>query len=312
VKRISKLLLAITLLIFATTGAHAGLKKLGNAGFSFLKVTQSARTAAMGDAYTAVATDINSIYWNPAGLVHITRPTFTFGYNNWMVESKFYSGALAVKLGTQAIGISVVSFTPDPFEETTIFQPNGTGNIIQDSDIAIGLSYAIQFTDRLSFGAQARFIQEKLYTDTNRGIDVSVGTLFYTGFRSLRLAMSLKNFGQDIVIIDDTAFRPLVYNIGVAMEVYGNLGDPVSLTVAADNAFFVDYEGRLHTGAELWLHSLFALRAGWKFNNDTESYTLGFGLKHHVAERPFTLDFSYSDMGDLLDATYRISVGGAF
>ena len=311
-KRIPTFLLAFALLVFAATGAEAGLKKLGNAGFTFLKVTQSARAAAMGDAYTAVATDINSIYWNPAGLIHLTRPTFTLAYNNWMVDSKFYSGALSVKFGNHALGISVVSFTPDAFEETTIFQPKGTGTMIQDSDVAIGLAYAIQFTDRLSFGAHARFIQENLYTSTNRGIDMSVGTLFYTGFRSLRLAMSLKNFGQDIVIIDDTAFRPLVYNIGVAMEVYGNLGDPVSLTVAADNAFFVDYEGRVHTGVELWMHSLLALRGGWKFNNDTESYTLGFGLKYSVAERPFTVDFAYSDMGDLLDPTYRVSIGGAF
>ena len=311
-KRLSTFILAITVLVFAATDAQAGLKKLGNAGFSFLKVTQSARTAGMGDAYTAVANDIHSIYWNPAGLIHLTRPAFTLGYNNWMVDSKFYSGALAAKFGTQAIGISIISFTPDAFEETTIFQPNGTGNMIQDNDIAIGLSYAIQFTDKLSFGAQARYIQEKLYNDTNTGIDVSVGTLFYTGFRSLRLAMSLKNFGQDIVIIDDTAFRPLVYNIAVAMEVYGNLGDPISLTLAADNAFFVDYEGRLHTGAELWLHNMLALRGGWKFNNDSESYSLGFGLKYNVAERPFTLDVSYSDMGELLDATYRVSIGGSF
>lgn len=305
-------ILAFALLLAIVSGAEAGLKKLGNAGFTFLKVTQSARAAAMGDAYTAVATDINSIYWNPAGLVRLERPTFTLGYNNWMVDSKFYSGALAFKIGTHAIGVSVVSFTPDAFEETTIFQPSGTGNMIQDSDIALGISYAIQFTDRLSFGAHARYIQEKLYTDTNTGIDISVGTLFYTGFRSLRLAMSLKNFGQDIVIIDDTAFRPLVYNIGIAMEVYGTLGDPISLTLAADNAFFVDYEGRLHTGAELWFHNIFALRGGWKFNNDTESYSLGFGLKHSIGPRPFTLDFSYNDMGELLDATYRVSIGGSF
>lgn len=293
--------------------ADAGLQKLGNAGFTFLKVTQSARIAALGDAYTALATDISAIDWNPAGLVHLERPSFGFGYNDWMVDSKFYSGAFAMPLGGRhAVGISVVSFSPDAFEETTIFQPNGTGEIIQDNDIAIGIAYAISFTEQLSVGFHARFIQEKLHTNTNRGIDISVGTLFYTGFRSLRLAMSLKNFGQDIVIIDDTAFRPLIYNVGVAMEVLGELGDPVSLTVAAENAFFVDYEGRLHTGAELWLRNQIAFRGGWKFNNDTESYSLGFGLRQVVSRRPFAIDFSYSDMGSLLDPTYRISIAGSF
>ena len=124
--------------------------------------------------------------------------------------------------------------------------------------------------------------------------------------------MSLKNFGQDIVILDDTAFRPLIYNIAASMEIYGELGDPVSLTIAAENSFFVDYEGRLHTGAELWVQNMLALRGGWKFNNDTESYSLGAGLKYDLTGKPFTLDFSYNDMGELLDATYRVSVGGEF
>jgi len=312
-KRILLLLILGVALVAVPTDADAGLKKLGNAGFTFLKVTQTARTAALGDAFTAVATDINAIYWNPAGLVNLQRPSFSFGYNDWMINSKFYSGALAVPFGGRhVLGISLISFTPDEIEETTIFQPNGTGVMIKDNDFAIGLSYGISFTTQLSFGIQARFIQEKLYTSTNRGIDVSVGTLFYTGFRSLRLAMSVKNFGQDIVIIDDTAFRPLIYNIGIAGEVYGNLGDPVSLTVAAENAFFVDYEGRFHAGAELWVHNLLALRGGWKFNNDTESFSLGAGLKHTLSERPFSVDFSYSDMGDLLDPTYRFTIGGSF
>lgn len=300
------------MLALVATSAEAGLKKLGNAGFTFLKVTQSARAVAMADAYTATGTGIDAIFWNPAGITHIDRAAFSLGYNNWMVQSKFYSGAFAYNTGVHAIGISVISFTPDSFEETTIFQPNGTGQMIKDSDFAIGLTYAIKFTDRLSFGAQARFIQEKLYTDTNSGIDISIGTLFYTGFRSLRLGMTLKNFGQDIVIIDDTAFRPLIYSIAASMEIYGQLGDPVSLTLAAENSFFVDFEGRIHTGAELWLHNLVALRGGWKFNNDTESFALGFGLKHTLNDRPFTVDFSYSDMGDLLDPTYRVTFGGSF
>ena len=306
------LILVFTAFVLSATGAEAGLKKLGNAGFTFLKVSQSARAVAMGDAYTAVGTGVDAMFWNPAGITHIDRAAFSLGYNNWMVNSKFYSGAFAYNLGTQAIGITVLSFTPDEFEETTIFQPNGTGTIIKDSDFAVGLTYAIKFTDRLSFGAQGRYIRETLYTDVNSGLDISIGTLFYTGFRSLRLAMTLKNFGQDIVIIDDTAFRPLIYSIAASMELYGNLGDPVSLTVAAENAFFVDFEGRIHTGAELWLHNILALRGGWKFNNDTESFALGFGLKYALNERPFTLDFAYSDMGELLDSTYRITIGGSF
>ena len=313
-KRILRpMLLALSLLAFSAAGADAGMKKLGIAGFTFLKVSQGARAVGMGDAFTAVANDVDAIFWNPAGLTHIQRPSYTFSYTSWIAGCRFYSGAIAHKMGNHRLGLSVVAFRPDAFEETTIFKPQGTGTMVQDSDIAIGLAYAIQFTDRLSFGAKLRYIQESLFLDTHRSVDFSIGTLFYTGFGSMRLAMSLRNFGADVEIIDDKAFMPLVYSIALATELYGKVGDPVYLTASAENTFFVDYEGRVHTGAELWLANTLALRGGWKFNYDTESFSVGLGLKRKLlGERAFSVDFSYSDMGDLLDPAYRLSVGGSF
>ena len=47
----------------------------GRASFTTLKVGQSARAAGMGDAYTAVADDINAMFWNAAGLTQIRSPS---------------------------------------------------------------------------------------------------------------------------------------------------------------------------------------------------------------------------------------------
>ena len=43
----------------------------GRASFSALKVGQGARASGMGNAYTAVADDVNAIYWNEAGLTNV-------------------------------------------------------------------------------------------------------------------------------------------------------------------------------------------------------------------------------------------------
>jgi hypothetical protein len=307
------MVLALVLLGLLSAPAEAGLKKYGNSGFVFLKVGQSARSAAMGDASTAVVVGVEAIFTNSAGLAYVEKPSFTVSHNRWLVDSKFYSAALAYPLGRHVLGISMITFQLPEYEETTIYQPSGTGTIIRDNDLAIGLTYAIQFTDRFTFGAQARYVQETLFQDSHSSVDLSVGTHFYTGFRSLRLAMALRNFGTDIEIIDDKAFMPLIYSIAGAMEVYGKVGDPTYLTVSAENAFFIDYERRINTGAELWLGNAIALRGGYKFNSDTESITLGAGIKKEFADqRAVTVDFSYGDMGDLLDPVYRISLGGAF
>ena len=52
----------------------------GIGGFQFLKIGQGARPVAMGDAYRAVADDINGIFWNPAGLTDIRGTAWTATY----------------------------------------------------------------------------------------------------------------------------------------------------------------------------------------------------------------------------------------
>lgn len=297
--------------LLLAVNSEALFKKLGTTGFNFVKIGHAARPVAMGDAFAAVSDDINSIFWNPAGLTHVERVAYTFSYNQWLAESKLYSGALAYRTGAATFGVSFVSFQPKEFEETTIFQPKGTGKMVDANDMAIGLAYAYQFTDRLSFGVHFRYLQESLFDKTNETFDIDVGTLFYTGFRSARLAMSLRNFGKDNTVIAESAFMPIVYTIAGAMEVYGKKGDPAYLTLAAENVFAIDYEGRLHFGAELWLVNMLALRGGYKWNYDAEDFSGGVGVKREYNGKSFSADFSYTH-SEYFDAPLRFTVSGAF
>jgi len=291
--------------------AEAEFKKLGTTGFNFVKIGQSARPAAMGSAFMAISDDINSIFWNPAGLIKIDRVAYTFSYNRWLADSEVYSGALAYRTGATAFGVSVLSFRPEPFEETTIFNPKGTGNVVSANDAAIGVAFAYQFTDRLSFGANFRYLQESLFVETNKTFDISVGTLFYTGFRSARLAMTLKNFGKDNRVIAQSSFMPVVYTIAGAMEVAGNVGDPTYLTLAAENVFAIDYEGRVHLGAELWLANTLALRGGYKSNYDAEDFTAGAGLKRSFGTTSLSVDIAYTH-SDFFEAPLMFTMSGTF
>lgn len=291
-------------------------KWVGLGGLSFLKVGQGARAVAMGDAYTAVADDVSAIFWNPAGLTSVRGTSWTASYTKWLVESSFFSGAVVRNTGSSrggAIGISVVSFRTGDIPETTIFQPQGTGQKVSAGDLAIGGVYAVKLTDKFSFASRVSWINQKLYTKSVSTVSVDVGTLFYTGFKSLRLAMAMKNFGPDKKVTDTKFFMPLYYNVGAAAEFYGEKGGPAYLTVAGESAFAADYDLRAHVGAELWLRNLFALRAGYKFNYDTDSFSVGVGLKYEIAkERALTVDVSYSDMGKFFSAPLRLSIGGSF
>ena len=311
--------MALGLMVAAIAGmlcvpdADAEFKKLGLAGFSYLKITQAARPAAMGDAYTAVADDINALYTNPAGLTGIQGRAFSFSYSKWIVNTKIYSGAAAWMLGTHAVGLHVLSFQPDQIILTTPDKPGGSLGKVSVGSTVVGITYAIKFTDKFSFGVQGKFVQEDLYLDKVNTFDIDMGTMFYTGFRSSRVAMSMKNLGKDMTVNSESFFSPIVYNVAVAMEVYGRVEDPNRLTVSLENVFAIDYESRFHMGGELLLANMLALRAGYKFNYDAEAFSLGAGLKREFGGgRMFAVDFAYTDFGELFDAPIRLTVSGSF
>lgn len=301
------------------TGEY-GVKKVNISGMQFLKIGQGARAVAMGDAFTAVADDINAIFWNGSGLVHVERVAYQLNWTRFLLDTQLYSAAAVWNTRSargEVLGISVVSHNPKASKETTIYQPSGTGQDVVVHNISVGLLYAIKFTDKFSFSAKANYVQEKLYTVKTTGFTVDVGSFFYTGFRSLRIAMAFRNFGPDRKSGDRAYLLPLVYNIGVAAEVYGEKGDPSYLTASVESAFFVDFEQRWHFGAELWLQNALALRAGWKWNYDLESIAVGAGLKQTFGGRTITADVAVSllqknDGVVMFDPPIRVSVGGTF
>ena len=301
------------------TGEY-GVKKVNISGMQFLKIGQGARAVAMGDAFTAVADDINAIFWNGSGLVHVERVAYQANWTRFLLDTQLYSAAAVWNTRSargEVLGIAVTSHNPKPSKETTIYQPTGTGQDVAVHNISVGLLYAIKFTDKFSFSAKANYVQEKLYTVKTTGFTVDVGSFFYTGFRSLRIAMAFRNFGPDRKSGDNAYLLPLVYNIGVAAEVYGEKGDPSYLTASVESAFFVDFEQRWHFGAELWLQNALALRAGWKWNYDLEGISLGAGLKQTFGGRTITADVAVSllqqnDGVVMFDPPIRVSVGGTF
>ena len=65
-KKMAALILIPGLVTMMTTASTAG--GVGTTGAQFLKIGTGARPVAMGYAFSAVADDLNALYWNPAGL----------------------------------------------------------------------------------------------------------------------------------------------------------------------------------------------------------------------------------------------------
>ena len=306
-------LIIFVLYVCTSLFAENEFKRLGKSGFSFLKISPSARAAGMGDAFTAVANDVTTIFFNPAGLTNINNFDFSFNHTNWIVNSSLISGVIGFPFGQRgALGISVISFATEEFEETTIFEPEGTGRMIKAGDIAIALAYALKLTDRLSFGLKGQYLEEFIDDDKANGFAFDFSTFYMSGFRDLTIAMVMKNFGPDAKFLTKKFKLPLYFNVNTAISLLGKQGGPIQLLLSAESAFATDYRDRYHVGSELWIADMLALRGGYKFFYDTEDWTIGAGLKLKIGARRILIDIAYSNFEEFFDPPLRISIGGSF
>ena len=75
---LKKRLLIICLFIIATAAWSVEIHEAaGTTAAAFLKVDSGTRPMAMGGAFTGLANDINTLFWNPAGLTSIEFREFS-------------------------------------------------------------------------------------------------------------------------------------------------------------------------------------------------------------------------------------------
>jgi len=213
-----------------------------------------------------------------------------------------------------AIGVAVTQLHTDDFEETTEFQPTGSGRYVSFGDLAVGLTMARKMTDRFSVGFTLKYIDETLTELHARNLLIDFGTYYWTGFGSSRFAVAVVNFGTNIAPAGEMMLRnghklthfqkfppPTIFRIGFATEVIDNEYHKITTSVQLNHPN--DNAENVNLGCEYWWHRLVALRGGYRVNMDEESFTFGAGLNLPIRLFELELDLSYSDFGLLGNST---------
>jgi len=326
----------ITLLfIFSGVFAQSGIapykvERVGQSGWQFLKINPDPRHAAMGSAFTAMSHgDVGAIFGNPAALVDVKNFEVSFNNVNYIADIAYYSAALAKNLDKYGVvGISVASLdmgdiprtynSPIPGENRT--EVVVTGENFTGGDFAAGLSYAKKITNRLSVGGNIRWIQEKIDDMSMSNISIDFGTLYYTGFRSLRLAMVARNFGpdrnltgwsEDIQIEPVDIRMPLDFRVGLAMDFMNGEESPHLLTLSVEGTHPNDGSEKLNLGAEYWYNDIIALRGGYRINYDEENFSVGGGIKYSSGKICSKINYAFVNFGRL-EQVHMFSLGIIF
>jgi len=306
------LLISITAILISNIQAQFDygfdFTKSGSAGLQFLKIGVGAREAAMGEAFTSLSEGVNSVFWNVAGIGFITRPAATFSHSNWLVESSHDACAVAIPIRSIVVGISAVSFRIQDFEETTVTDPNGNGNMISAGDYLVALAIARRFTDKLTIGLQFKYAEEVLDNYNYGNVLFDVGTIYRTGFRDLKLAFALQHFGPDKVLADQQFRMPLLFRVGASDNVFNN--NTHRLTVTGELLHPTDANEYICVGLEYEFLKMLAMRGGYRANDSEHYLTTGFGLRlPSVGRFGTSVDYAYVSYGKIFGATHRFTLG---
>ena len=123
----TKYLLVVSILCAAFLNGQT-INRYGTTTANFLEIGVGSRATSMGDAYVAVANDVSSIYWNPAGLSHVTNSSALFSIHPWLVDiDMMFAGGAFVVPSLGVIGLGITHLDYGEMDVTNLQYQDGTG-----------------------------------------------------------------------------------------------------------------------------------------------------------------------------------------
>ena len=329
-------ILALSLGVVNLMAQDAGvnLKQSGQSSMTFLQVGVSPRSAAMGDANTALSSGVESVFSNPAGLTEMNSQFQAFiSSTQWIADIKYLAGAVA--WNAENYGSIALSFVYVDYGtiKGTAFVPASstganyilTGNVPNVGAYSFGLTYVKAVSTKFSIGGTIKYVGQQLGQLTDAAGNTSdnnsnklafdMGIKYFPGIESLRLGMSIRNFSTFVQYQYFQSPLPLEFSVGIGMNIMDlinkNLSQDHSIMVSTEFVHPNDYTDRVNTGVEYTFMKTVSLRAGYESNQDIFGWSGGVGLEHEIGGTQLEVDYSYSST-QYFNGVNRFSLNIAF
>lgn len=277
---------------------------IGTSGADFLELGIGARPLSMGEAFTAEINDINSIYYNPAGLGSLKYPLLSIQHQELILDSRLEHFAVALPMYGGCAAFSNSLFWVPAFDKIDI-DGNRAGEVNFYNGVATA-AYGYDFGP-LYAGGSIKYIYQRIDTLflNSAAIDLGVlkGFYMYSPFdaptKNFHIGMSLLNLGTPAG--DDPL--PRMMRLGASYKLTRQLGfnldlveNFIELNDLYDFTYGFNESFRVNTGIEFNYLEIISLRGGYRFN-DAGTYTLGLGFNYVVGDVTFNVDTSFTDSG---------------
>ncbi|MEI7812083.1 MAG: PorV/PorQ family protein [Ignavibacteria bacterium] len=323
-------------LLLLSSGLIKSQTVIGKYAGEFLAIGVGGRANGMGGAFSSVANDVTSGYWNPAGMATLDYPQIALMYSqNFGNLVNYNYAAVGIPYGVDmSFGLSIIRLSVDGIPDTREALVDAEGNVIYDisdprarqidpskvkefsnADWAFFFTFAKRQSGEFYYGANVKIIRRDLAEFSATGIGFDVAALYFPTER-LTLGVNLQDVTTTLVawstgrneLITPTAKVGASYAFDF---LWGKVIPAADIDMRFENRRYasqfnigpVSFDVR--AGMEYSYKNLFAMRMGY---NDVRDFTLGAGIKLPK----LNIDYSFAKFAGLkengLGDSHKISL----
>lgn len=290
----------------------------GSTGFATLRHNYDARSSAMGEAFSSIATSTEGLFFNPSLILRSPRKSVSSSFASHFVGS----GGGSVQYvhphdDKMAFGGGIKYWNSGLMDRTEISASNeyvDTGETFGAHSFILYGSMAHYVNAGVDVGATIKMISDSIDDKSASAVALDVGILHHTANEKIKVGLSVRNLGIQTSYYTEEKHNeglPMVFAAGISMRPTEKLLGAFELEKAsAENV-------RARLGVEYLPFSVLAIRAGLR--SDFGDYNMGgktgflggFSLGMGYTISQLHLDYAVVSFGDL-GLSNRLSLGYEF
>jgi hypothetical protein len=262
-----------------------------------------ARGTAFADAYSADASDVNSMYSNPASLCFLKTSSISVSHlHDWTYQTFQQNIAAPFQISQGIVAALGVNISTAGY-----LHPTPLVGDVRFSQYGLDLGYAMKISSTLSLGAVVGIRYGKAENSPLGSTWLTVGA-FYSPTPALTYGAVFRGGGTGLSYVFEhgttTVERqqrlPRTFELGAALSFPATSREPwVNLALASEKSF-PDNENRIKGGCEVLPFKFCALRLGYGVGPKTVAARYGVGIKMSWLQLDYSI--SPSELEEQFDA----------
>ena len=302
-----KILPLAVLSIFVLAIFSYSFAGIGSTAASFLRINPTTRSSSLGNTYTALSDDLESILMNPGGLYQIKSPQLSLLHMIYMEGASLEYAAFGMPLPNN---LGVLAFRIEYLSSGDIVRnielPTGmdytTNGAFNTSELLGGVSYSVNFGN-LGIGVNGNFLMETLDTVSDKGISLDAG-IHYRLSDNFKVGASAQNISPGFMKLGNGNY-PLIIRSGL---VFGTKIEGYDVRLLADGVYDVEASKvRGGFGIEGDLFGIALARLGFEVGYDLGGFTAGIGYGFNAMGERLELNYAMVPRGDF-GSTHKFSL----